>query len=63
LPFHYSYKVQLRGIENEINSLKLNLIVNPNNARAKKLLIVKESEAKWYRDMIAQGKDPGPMVL
>jgi len=55
----YSYKTQIAGIETQILRLQMDLIKNPNNARAKKLLSQKEQALEWFKSR----KDPGVRIL
>ena len=59
----HSYKVELKRVEAKILGLKLDLMKNPVNERAKTKLFILKQERNWFKERIESGKDPGVYTL
>jgi hypothetical protein len=58
----YSYKVEAKRVECQLNSLILDNERNPSQ-RAREAIEQKRKELRWYQERIEAGKDPGAIIL
>lgn len=50
-------------VEAELQGLKLDLVKNSHNERARELYEMKLREQEWLKGMIREGKDPGVRIV
>lgn len=58
----YSYQVEVKRLQATIKGLELDILLHPNNERAKIKLNEACNELSWFEERIREGKDPGMRI-
>lgn len=58
----HSYKVEVNKLKLIKKQLEYDLLINPNNTRAKSTLEDINKELDWFESKIKEGKDPGVRI-